>query len=117
MFKEGKGHTVDKPAAFGYFLKSAEQGNSFAQYNLGIHLLPSFTSFYLFTPFFLLIFLLIGEMLRKGEGCTADKAKALELFQKSVDQGNKYAMFSLGMHMREEDGRGQKRWGGTVGVI
>ena len=37
-------------------------------------------------------------MLRKGEGCEMDKRKALEMFQKSVDQGNKYAMFSLGMN-------------------
>ena len=35
MCKEGKGHVVDKAAAFEYFSKSAVKGNSFAQYNLG----------------------------------------------------------------------------------
>jgi TPR repeat protein len=44
MFKEGKGHKVDKAAAFEYFRKSGAQGNSFAQYNLGM-------SFYIYTFF------------------------------------------------------------------
>lgn len=36
-------------------------------------------------------------MLRKGDGCTIDKQRAIDLFQKSAAQGNKFSLCSLGM--------------------
>ncbi|MDO4440829.1 MAG: tetratricopeptide repeat protein [Moraxella sp.] len=71
--------TGDYKKAIEYYIKSAEQGNDKAQYNLG-------TLYY------------------NGEGTTRDYAKALEYYTKSAEQGNPEAQFNLAVMYRYGEG-------------
>ena len=62
MYKEGQGVTQDYKEAFKWFEKSANQGDIFAQNNL-------------------------GEMYNQGQGIEVDKEKAKQLYKKSCDKG------------------------------
>jgi uncharacterized protein len=41
MYEDGQGVPQDYHKAMEFYLKSANQGNKFAQYNIGIHLFHS----------------------------------------------------------------------------
>jgi len=67
----GVGTKINYKKAFYYFQKAAENGNKFAQYNL-------------------------GNCYKNGEGVEKDANKAFLLYQKSAEQGYKEALFQLG---------------------
>ena len=70
MYQNGYGVEKDYKKAFEWFFKSAEQGNSFGQYNLGV-------------------------MYQNGCGVEKDLKKAIEWYFKSAEQGNFYGQYIL----------------------
>jgi TPR repeat protein len=61
---------MNKPAAFGFYLKAAEQGDADAQFRL-------------------------GEMYRNGQGVEKDLKSASEWLRKAASQGNENARRNL----------------------
>ena len=74
------------------FLKAAERGDAYAQYNLGV-------------------------CLKNGEGVARDAAQAVVWYRKAAEQGYAYAQFNLGVCLAQEwRGRraGRRAGGGLV---
>jgi len=70
MYLEGQGVAQDYAQTVFWYLKAAEQGNAYAQNNL-------------------------GEMYRKGLGVAKDEAQALDWFRKAAAQGDTDAQKAL----------------------
>ncbi|RIA80447.1 hypothetical protein C1645_882162, partial [Glomus cerebriforme] len=78
-YQYGIGKIKDKFKAFKSYLKSAEEGNPFAQNNL-------------------------GYCYQKGIGITKDEKKAFELFLKAANGGDVYAQYNLGISYQNGTG-------------
>ena len=72
MLREWKGVEIDLEKAFYWYQKSAEAGNSNAQYNLGL-------------------------CYENGKGVEIDLEKAFYWYQKSAEAGNSDAQYNLGL--------------------
>ena len=70
MYEDGRGVEKDDKKAVELYFKSAEQGNSFGQYYLGL-------------------------MYQYGRGVEKDLKKAIEWYSKSAEQGNSFAQYPL----------------------
>ena len=71
----GRGVPQDEAEAVRWYRLSADQGNAFAQYNLGVS--------YAF-----------------GRGVPQDEAEAVRWYRLSADQGNASAQYNLGVRLR-----------------
>jgi TPR repeat protein len=76
---EGLGVKQDKAKAFYWWLKAAEQGDTFAQHNIGV-------------------------AYNDGIGVQQDKAKACHWRLKAAEQGNVMAQFNAGVYYHNGDG-------------
>ena len=72
MYDEGRGVTQDYAEAAKWYRKAAEQGDTDAQYNLGV-------------------------MYDNGRGVTQDYAEAAKWYRKGAEQGYADAQYNLGM--------------------
>ncbi len=72
-------NSKDYSRAVYWYRKAAEQGNAYAQFNL-------------------------GYCYQYGNGVTKDYAEAVKWYQKAAEQGNAYAQFNLGLCYEQGDG-------------
>ncbi|MGA9342724.1 MAG: tetratricopeptide repeat protein [Rhodanobacteraceae bacterium] len=119
MYEFGEGVAADMPQAMIWLRKSAEQGNAFAQTELGIIYATgdggvsrddaqavawlrkganqgNATAEYN-----------LGAMYAKGQGVTTDYARAVTWYRKAADQGIVDAQFKMGLHYEKGAGIAQ----------
>ncbi len=72
MYAKGEGVPQDYAQAMSWYKKAAEQGNAFAQFNLGL-------------------------MYEKGRGVPQDDGQAVVWYKKAAEQGHAIAQYNLGV--------------------
>jgi uncharacterized protein len=93
MYQNGQGVLQDYHKAMEFYVKSANQEDANAQFNIGIF---SFHSNIILATDDLIW---TGFMYKNGQGVPQDYHKAMEFYLKSANQGNAFAQNNIGMNL------------------